>query len=119
MICSNCVYFNVCGDTARTVPCDGRLTKVDKRRQRQEQAIQSLEFLGIYETDVIYKRTGKRGRLVPKIGKRDQELIGELWFYPYKKEGGLSSLHNTIRMGFDEFDHIWEVIELEGANGKA
>lgn len=28
--CINCVYFNVCGNTNRTVPCKGRKTKSER-----------------------------------------------------------------------------------------
>ena len=31
--CVNCVYFKACGDTTRTRPCDGRKTKLDKKRE--------------------------------------------------------------------------------------
>lgn len=30
--CVGCVYYNACGSTARTRPCNGRLTKSEKKR---------------------------------------------------------------------------------------
>lgn len=30
--CVGCKYFNVCGNTNRTVPCNGRETKTGKKR---------------------------------------------------------------------------------------
>lgn len=29
--CQGCVYFNACGNTNRTAPCDGRMTKREKK----------------------------------------------------------------------------------------
>ena len=31
--CIGCVYFNVCGETTRTYPCNGRMTKSEKKKQ--------------------------------------------------------------------------------------
>ena len=28
--CQGCVYFNACGNTNRTVPCKGRVTKSER-----------------------------------------------------------------------------------------
>ena len=30
--CVGCVYFNACGNTNRTQPCNGRVTKSDRKR---------------------------------------------------------------------------------------
>ena len=36
--CIGCVYFNVCGETTRTEPCNGRLTESErKKNERYEQ----------------------------------------------------------------------------------
>lgn len=31
--CVGCVYFNACGNTNRTQPCDGRVTKSQKKKE--------------------------------------------------------------------------------------
>lgn len=31
--CINCIYFKVCGETTRTMPCDGRKTKSEKKKE--------------------------------------------------------------------------------------
>ena len=31
--CINCIYFKACGDTTRTMPCEGRMTKSEKAQQ--------------------------------------------------------------------------------------
>lgn len=33
--CRSCVYFEVCGDNMRTMPCDGRQTKSQKKRSEE------------------------------------------------------------------------------------
>ena len=33
--CVGCVYFDVCGETSRTMPCDGRLTESEKKRSER------------------------------------------------------------------------------------
>ena len=32
--CINCIYFKACGDSNRTAPCDGRMTKTEKRKEK-------------------------------------------------------------------------------------
>ena len=35
--CIGCVYFNACGETNRTMPCDGRMTRSEhKAAERAE-----------------------------------------------------------------------------------
>jgi len=34
--CRNCVYFKVCGDNMRTVPCDGRMTKTEQKKAQTD-----------------------------------------------------------------------------------
>ena len=29
--CQGCVYFSACGDSNRTRPCDGRVTKTERK----------------------------------------------------------------------------------------
>ena len=29
--CIGCVYFNACGETSRTTPCDGRMTRSERK----------------------------------------------------------------------------------------
>ena len=36
--CRGCVYFKVCGDNMRTVHCNGRMTKRQKRNGRANDA---------------------------------------------------------------------------------
>ena len=31
--CQGCIYFKVCGNTNRTMPCNGRQTKTDKKKE--------------------------------------------------------------------------------------
>lgn len=30
--CIGCIYFEACGSTTRTMPCDGRQTKTEKEK---------------------------------------------------------------------------------------
>ena len=32
--CIGCIYFKVCGETNRTMPCDGRMTKSQKKKEK-------------------------------------------------------------------------------------
>lgn len=34
--CVGCVYFKECGNTNRTMPCNGRVTKSEKKREIKE-----------------------------------------------------------------------------------
>ncbi len=34
--CANCVYFAACGDRSRTMPCDGRKTKSEAKKERKK-----------------------------------------------------------------------------------
>ena len=34
--CRNCIYFNTCGESNRTEPCYGRVTKSDKKAENKE-----------------------------------------------------------------------------------
>ena len=31
--CVGCVYYTACGSTTRTVPCNGRVTKSERKRE--------------------------------------------------------------------------------------
>lgn len=31
--CRGCIYYNACGDSGRTMPCAGRVTKSQKKRK--------------------------------------------------------------------------------------
>lgn len=31
--CINCIYFKACGETNRTMPCEGRMTKSEKKKE--------------------------------------------------------------------------------------
>ena len=31
--CINCIYFKACGETTRTMPCEGRMTKSKKKKE--------------------------------------------------------------------------------------
>lgn len=33
--CIGCIYFKVCGETNRTQPCNGRMTKTDKKKENK------------------------------------------------------------------------------------
>lgn len=34
--CIGCVYFKVCGETNRTMPCEGRMTKRQKNKESRQ-----------------------------------------------------------------------------------
>jgi hypothetical protein len=34
--CLNCIYFKACGETNRTEPCDGRVTKSQKKKENKK-----------------------------------------------------------------------------------
>lgn len=34
--CRNCVYFDACGESSRTHPCDGRKTKQEGKQEENE-----------------------------------------------------------------------------------
>ncbi len=34
--CQGCVYFAACGNTNRTVPCEGRQTKTEQKKAQKE-----------------------------------------------------------------------------------
>lgn len=36
--CIGCVYFNVCGESKRTAPCAGRMTKAEKKKEEKRNA---------------------------------------------------------------------------------
>ena len=40
--CIGCVYFNACGETNRTMPCEGRQTKSDKEREAKDDKVKRL-----------------------------------------------------------------------------
>jgi len=33
--CNGCIYYKVCGSYARTQPCDGRMTKSQKKKENK------------------------------------------------------------------------------------
>ena len=35
--CICCIYFKVCGETNRTMPCEGRKTKSEKKREEKNE----------------------------------------------------------------------------------
>lgn len=34
--CVGCVYYKVCGESTRTVPCMGRVTKSEKEKEKEK-----------------------------------------------------------------------------------
>ena len=34
--CVGCIYFKVCGETTRTMSCNGRVTKSEKKREQRK-----------------------------------------------------------------------------------
>lgn len=32
--CQGCIYFKTCGEHTRTMPCDGRRTKTDVKKEK-------------------------------------------------------------------------------------
>lgn len=44
--CRNCIYFKTCGDNMRTVECNGRTTKSEKKREiKSNEAPKSLDHI--------------------------------------------------------------------------
>lgn len=35
--CQGCVYFNACGESTRTEPCAGRMTKRERKHKKFEE----------------------------------------------------------------------------------
>lgn len=33
--CKGCIYYATCGESTRTMPCDGRKTKSEKKREEK------------------------------------------------------------------------------------
>ena len=36
--CRGCVYFTTCGENTRTAPCEGRVTKSERKKQERKQS---------------------------------------------------------------------------------
>ena len=34
--CIGCIYFKACGETTRTMPCEGRMTKSEKKKEMKK-----------------------------------------------------------------------------------
>lgn len=34
--CLNCIYYKECGESIRTMPCKGRTTKTDKKKENRK-----------------------------------------------------------------------------------
>lgn len=34
--CQGCIYFKACGENTRTVPCNGRVTKSQKNKEKKK-----------------------------------------------------------------------------------
>lgn len=34
--CISCIYYKACGNTNRTVPCDGRATKSQRAKEKEK-----------------------------------------------------------------------------------
>lgn len=89
-----------------------KIINEDYRRVTQEysdkykSAVENtLKHLGVWETDVYNKRTGKRGIL--KIVKNTLgDISWEVKFVPYKKDGTLSLNGENIYVycGFGDFE---------------
>ena len=35
--CRGCVYFKACGENTRTMPCSGRMTKSEQKKQKKKE----------------------------------------------------------------------------------
>ena len=46
--CINCIYFKACGETTRTMPCDGRMTKSEKKKE-----INPMQFVGEFARGMV------------------------------------------------------------------
>lgn len=54
-----------------------------------------LKELGMFETDVIMLRNGKKGRIRLELSSYSN-MDYDICFYPYKKDGALSKTHNNV-----------------------
>lgn len=52
--CRNCIYFKACGETTRTEPCDGRMTKSEKKKE-----INPMQFVGEFARNMVIHETQK------------------------------------------------------------
>ena len=46
--CINCIYFKACGETTRTMPCEGRMTKSEKKKE-----INPMQFVGEFAVNMV------------------------------------------------------------------
>ena len=42
--CINCIYFKACGETTRTMPCNGRMTKSEKKKEVTNERIHNTSY---------------------------------------------------------------------------
>jgi hypothetical protein len=42
--CINCIYFKACGETTRTMPCEGRMTKSEKKKEVTNERIHNNSY---------------------------------------------------------------------------
>lgn len=54
--CINCIYFKACGETTRTMPCEGRMTKSEKKQE-----INPMQFIGEIATNMVHYESQKDG----------------------------------------------------------
>lgn len=52
--CIGCIYFEACGETTRTMPCDGRMTKSEKKKE-----INPMQFVGEFARGMVIHETRK------------------------------------------------------------
>lgn len=52
--CLNCIYFKACGETTRTMPCDGRMTKSEKKKE-----INPMQFVGEFARGLVIHEARK------------------------------------------------------------
>ena len=36
--CRGCVYFTACGENTRTAPCEGRITKSERKKENKQRS---------------------------------------------------------------------------------
>lgn len=46
--CISCIYFKACGETTRTMPCNGRMIKSEKKRE-----VSPMQFVGELAVNMV------------------------------------------------------------------
>ena len=72
--CRNCIYYNACGDKSRTMPCEGRKTKSQKRKGDKQ----------MKELIVLERKNGWYGGYEQLFNTKSSCLFDDIKFYTDK-----------------------------------